>query len=49
MGTTGTITGVSQYLKEKNPDIRIIGVQPNEGSRIPWHSQVAASLFAQDL
>jgi cysteine synthase B len=35
MGTTGTITGVSQYLKEKNPDIRIIGVQPNEGSRIP--------------
>jgi cysteine synthase B len=35
MGTTGTITGVSQFLKEKNPDIRIIGVQPNEGSRIP--------------
>ena len=35
MGTTGTITGVSQYLKEKNPAIRIIGVQPNEGSRIP--------------
>ena len=35
MGTTGTITGVSQYLKEKNPAIKIIGVQPNEGSRIP--------------
>lgn len=35
MGTTGTITGVSQFLKEQNPDIRIIGVQPNEGSRIP--------------
>lgn len=35
MGTTGTITGVSQYLKEKNPAIQIIGVQPNEGSRIP--------------
>jgi cysteine synthase B len=35
MGTTGTITGVSQFLKEKNPAIRIIGVQPNEGSRIP--------------
>ena len=35
MGTTGTITGVSRYLKEKNPAIRIIGVQPNEGSRIP--------------
>jgi cysteine synthase B len=35
MGTTGTITGVSRFLKEKNPDIRIIGAQPNEGSRIP--------------
>jgi cysteine synthase B len=35
MGTTGTITGVSQYLKEKNPAIKIIGVQPKEGSRIP--------------
>ena len=35
MGTTGTITGVSRYLKEKNPAIRIIGAQPNEGSRIP--------------
>jgi cysteine synthase B len=35
MGTTGTITGVSQFLKEKNPKIRIIGVQPTEGSRIP--------------
>ena len=35
MGTTGTITGVSRYLKEKNPSIQIIGVQPQEGSRIP--------------
>jgi cysteine synthase B len=35
MGTTGTITGVSQYLKEKKPAIRIIGAQPSEGSRIP--------------
>jgi len=35
MGTTGTITGVSQYLKKKNPAIKIIGVQPTEGSRIP--------------
>ena len=35
MGTTGTITGVSQFLKKKNPAIKIIGVQPNEGSRIP--------------
>ena len=35
MGTTGTITGVSRYLKEKNPQIQIIGAQPSEGSRIP--------------
>ncbi|EIM31382.1 cysteine synthase B [Leptothrix ochracea L12] len=35
MGTTGTITGVSRYLKERNPKVRIIGVQPSEGSRIP--------------
>jgi len=35
MGTTGTITGVSHFLKEKNPAIRIIGAQPSEGSRIP--------------
>jgi cysteine synthase B len=35
MGTTGTITGVSRYLKEQNPQIRIIGAQPSEGSRIP--------------
>ena len=35
LGTTGTITGVSRFLKEKNPAIRIIGAQPSEGSRIP--------------
>ena len=35
MGTTGTIMGVSQYLKEKNPDIRVVGAQPEEGSQIP--------------
>ena len=35
MGTTGTITGVSKFLKEKNPAIRVIGAQPSEGSRIP--------------
>ena len=34
MGTTGTITGVSRFLKEKNPAIQIIGAQPSEGSRI---------------
>lgn len=35
MGTTGTITGVSKFLKEKNPGVKIIGAQPSEGSRIP--------------
>lgn len=35
MGTTGTITGVSRFLKEKNPAVRIVGAQPQEGSRIP--------------
>lgn len=35
MGTTGTIMGVSRYLKEMNPNIRIIGAQPEEGSQIP--------------
>ncbi|CAH0440503.1 cysteine synthase CysM [Ralstonia pseudosolanacearum] len=35
MGTTGTITGVSRFLKEKNPAIQIVGAQPAEGSRIP--------------
>jgi len=35
MGTTGTITGVSRYLREKNAGVRIIGAQPAEGSRIP--------------
>lgn len=35
MGTTGTITGTSTYLKEQSKDVQIIGVQPEEGSRIP--------------
>jgi S-sulfo-L-cysteine synthase (O-acetyl-L-serine-dependent) len=35
MGTTGTITGVSRFLKEKNAAVKIIGAQPSEGSRIP--------------
>ncbi len=49
MGTTGTITGVSRYLKEVNPGIRIIGVQPGEGSRIPgirkWPEAYRPSIF----
>ncbi|HEC11987.1 MAG TPA: cysteine synthase CysM [Acidiferrobacteraceae bacterium] len=35
MGTTGTIMGTGRYLKEQNPDIQIIGVQPQEGAAIP--------------
>jgi cysteine synthase B len=35
MGTTGTITGVSRYLKEQSPAVRVVGAQPSEGSRIP--------------
>ena len=35
MGTTGTIMGVSQYLKERNPKVQIVGCQPSEGSQIP--------------
>jgi cysteine synthase B len=35
MGTTGTIMGVSRFLKERNPDVRIVGAQPAEGSQIP--------------
>ena len=35
MGTTGTITGTSQYLKEMSPQVCIVGAQPSEGSRIP--------------
>lgn len=35
MGTTGTITGTSRFLKEKKPKVRIVGAQPSEGSRIP--------------
>lgn len=35
MGTTGTIMGVSRFLKEQNPDIQIVGVQPEDGASIP--------------
>ena len=35
MGTTGTIMGVSRFLKSQNPDIQIIGLQPTDGSQIP--------------
>ena len=49
MGTTGTITGVSRFLKEKNPAVRILGAQPREGSRIPgirkWPEAYQPSIY----
>jgi cysteine synthase B len=49
MGTTGTITGVSRYLKQQNPMVRIIGAQPSEGSRIPgirkWPQQYLPRIY----
>ena len=49
MGTTGTITGVSRYLKEKNRAVRVIGAQPNEGSRIPgirkWPTEYLPKIY----
>ncbi len=53
MGTTGTIMGVSRYLKEKNPAIRIIGAQPEEGSQIPgirkWPEAYLPKIFDKSL
>ena len=49
MGTTGTITGVSQYLKEQNAGVRIVGAQPSEGSRIPgirkWPEEYLPAIY----
>jgi len=49
MGTTGTITGVSRFLKEKNAAIQIVGAQPAEGSRIPgirkWPAEYLPKIF----
>ncbi|PYE40738.1 cysteine synthase CysM [Psychrobacter fozii] len=53
MGTTGTITGVSRYLKEQNPDIRIIGLQPDEEAAIAgirrWPAAYMPGIFDADL
>jgi cysteine synthase B len=49
MGTTGTIMGVSRYLKEQNPDIQIVGTQPEDGSRIPgirrWSPEYLPAIY----
>jgi cysteine synthase B len=52
MGTTGTIMGVSRYLKEQNPDIQIVGTQPEDGSRIPgirrWSPEYLPAIYDAD-
>jgi len=53
MGTTGTITGVARFLKEKNPAIRIVGAQPSDGSRIPgirkWPQEYLPKIYDASL
>ena len=52
MGTTGTIMGVSRYLKEMNPAIRIVGLQPADGSSIPgirrWPQEYLPRIFERE-
>jgi cysteine synthase B len=49
MGTTGTITGVSRFLKAQNPSVHVIGAQPSEGSRIPgirkWPAEYLPKIY----
>lgn len=53
MGTTGTITGVSRFLREQNKKVTIVGLQPEEGSSIPgirrWPAQYMPGIFNADL
>ncbi|MBT30669.1 MAG: cysteine synthase B [Thalassobius sp.] len=52
MGTTGTIMGVSRYLKEMNSDVKIVGTQPTDGSNIPgirrWSPEYLPEIFEPD-
>lgn len=49
MGTTGTIVGTSKFLKEQNPDVQIVGLQPEEGAKIPgirrWPQEYLPGIF----
>jgi len=53
MGTTGTITGVGHYLKEQDQTIKIVGLQPSEGSSIPgirrWPAAYLPGIFRPEL
>lgn len=53
MGTTGTITGTSRFLKEKNPNVRVVGLQPAEGSRISgirrWPAEYRPGIYRPEL
>ncbi|CAM3973867.1 cysteine synthase CysM [Bordetella tumulicola] len=53
MGTTGTIMGVSTYLKSRNPDVQVVGAQPAEGSQIPgirkWPEAYMPAIFDRSL
>ena len=53
MGTTGTITGVSRYLKERNRSIKIVGVQPTDGSQIPgirkWETEYIPAIRSKAI
>jgi cysteine synthase B len=52
MGTTGTIMGTSRYLKEQNPQVQIVGLQPMEGSAIPgirrWPTEYLPKIYQAD-
>lgn len=52
MGTTGTIMGVSRFLKEQNPAVQIVGLQPQDGSKIPgirrWPQEYLPKIFEAD-
>lgn len=52
MGTTGTIMGVSRYLKEQNPHVQIVGTQPTDGSKIPgirrWSPEFLPKIFEKE-
>ena len=52
MGTTGTIMGTSRFLKEQNPDVQIVGLQPSEGAQIPgirrWPQEYLPKIFDEN-